>query len=138
MARYFKNIFSAKQSVALRILLTSFILLLTSSCQEGGEAGDLFGQWRMDGSDLKYISFSGSIIWIKELNVGNVYGNFQHQGDSLFIQCYSIKGLPTDTTVVENHFGFKPFNDIRLKIEVLDNDQLILSKEGKNWRFEKY
>ena len=138
MARYFKNIFSAKQSVALRILLTSFILLLTSSCQEGGEAGDLFGQWRMDGSDLKYISFSGSIIWIKELNVGNVYGNFQHQGDSLFIQCVSTIGDPIDTVIVEENYGFTPFTNIRTKIVTLDSDRLILSKGNQKWIFEKY
>ena len=138
MARYFKNIFSAKQSVALRILLTSSILLLTSSCQEGGEAGDLFGQWRMEGSDSKYISFSGSIIWIKELNVGNVYGNFQHQGDSLFIQCVSTTGDPIDTVIVEDDYGFTPFTNIRTKIVTLDSDRLILSKGNQKWIFEKY
>ena len=119
--------------------------MLLFSCQEGHEAGDLLGQWRMTGSDTNYLSFSGGVALFRDISFadtdlgkGQIYGNFQHQGDSLFIQCYSIKGLPTDTTVVENHFGFKPFNDIRLKIEVFDNDQLILSKEGKNWRFEKY
>ena len=45
MAKFFKYIF----------LLTSYIFLL--SCQEGGDAGDLLGQWRLSGSDTQYISF---------------------------------------------------------------------------------
>ena len=120
-------------------------MLLLFSCQEGHEAGDLLGQWRMAGSDTNYLSFSGSVALFRDISFadtdlgkGQIYGNFQHQGDSLFIQCYSVKGLPTDTTVVENHFGFKPFNNIRLKVEVLDNERLVVSKEGKNWSFEKY
>ena len=75
MAKYFKYLIS----------LTSFLLLLTS-CQEGGDAGDLFGQWRLDGSDSKYISFSGNVTWLQDLEVGEIYGTFQHQGDSLFMQ----------------------------------------------------
>ena len=119
------------------LLLTSFIILLTS-CQEGREAGDLWGQWRMDYTDSKYISFSGSIVLIKDLNMGGVNGNFQHQGDSLFIQCYSIKGTKADTTLVEKSFGFKPFNNIRVKIAALDNDQLVITKGSQTWSFHKY
>ena len=115
-----------------------FFTFLLFSCQEGRDAGDLLGQWRVAGSDTKYISFSGSIAWIKDLQGSNVYGNFQHVGDSLFIQCYSINGIPEDTVLVENTFGFRPFNNIRVKIETLDNDRLILSKEGHTWSFEKY
>ena len=127
MAKYFKYI----------ILLTSSIFLLTS-CQEGGDAGDLWGQWRMDGSDSKYISFSGSVTWIKDAQLGHIFGNFQHQGDSLFIQCYSEKGERVDTMVVEQSFGFKPINNIRLKIATLDSDNLVLTKNGQTWSFRKY
>ena len=127
MARYFKYI----------ILLTSSIFLLTS-CQEGGDAGDLWGQWRMDGSDSKYISFSGSITMVKDVGVTEVYGNFQHQGDSLMMQYYSKKGELTDTMVVEQSFGFKPINNIRLKIATLDSDNLVLTKNGQTWSFRKY
>ena len=127
MARFFRNI----------ILLTSYIFLL-SSCQEGGEAGDLWGQWHQADSDTKYISFSGSITWIKNLNDNEVYGNFQHQGDSLFMQCYSQKGEKTDTIVVEQSFGFSPVNNIRLKIVTLDSDHLVLNKDGRIWSFYKY
>ena len=63
-------------------LLAISCWLLVASCQEGGEAGDLFGQWRMDGSESKYISFSGAVTWLQDLEVGEIYGNFQHQGDS--------------------------------------------------------
>ena len=126
MAKFFKYIF----------LLTSSIFLL--SCQEGGDAGDLLGQWRLSGSDTQYISFSGSIVWIKNLGENELYGNFQHTGDSLFIQCYSINGIPQDTALVENTFGFRPFNNIRLKIEELSSDRLQLSRDNHTWRFDKY
>ena len=89
MARFFKSI----------IL---FIGLFLVSCQEGREAGDLLGQWRMVGSDTKYISFSGSITWIRCLPDDEVFGNFQHIGDSLFIQCYSIEGNKRD--LLRHHF----------------------------------
>jgi hypothetical protein len=127
MAKYFKYLIS----------LTSFLLLLTS-CQEGGDAGDLFGQWRLDGSDSKYISFSVNVTWLQDLEVGEIYGTFQHQGDSLFMQCYSKKGEERDSIVVEQSFGFTPVNNIRLRIVTLDNDNLTLSKDGKTWKFYKY
>ena len=126
MARFFKYIF----------LLTFSIFLL--SCQEGGDAGDLLGQWRLSGSDTKYISFSGGITWIKNVGENELYGNFQHVGDSLFIQCYSINGIPQDTALVENTFGFRPFSNIRLKIETLSSDRLLLRKDNQTWSFDKY
>ena len=130
MARFFKHL----------LALASYLLLLTSSisCQEGGEAGDFFGQWRMKGTEGKYISFSGSTTWLKSMGEGDVFGNFQHVGDSLFIQCYSINATPGDTTIVEQAFGWKPINDIRLKIDVLDGDNLVVSKGGQTWSFYKY
>ena len=127
MARFFKYF----------LLLTSSIFLL-ASCQEGHEAGDFLGQWRMDHTDSKYISFSGSIVWVKDLKNCNVYGNFQHVGDSLFIQCYSEKAEKADTIMVEESFGFKPFNNIRVKIVALDNDQLVITKGNQTWSFHKY
>ena len=130
MARFFKYF--------LFSLFAIHFSILVSSCQEGREAGDLLGQWRMDNTDSKYISFSGSIVWIKDLNMGAVNGNFQHTGDSLFIQCYSEKAEKADTIMVEESFGFKPFNNIRLKIEQLDNDHITLSKNGKTWIFNKW
>jgi hypothetical protein len=130
MARFFKYF--------LLSLFAFHFSLLFSSCQEGREAGDLLGQWRMDHTDSKYISFSGSIVWVKDLKNCNVYGNFQHVGDSLFIQCYSEKAEKADTIMVEESFGFKPFNNIRLKIEQLDNDHITLSKNGKTWIFNKW
>lgn len=124
--------------------LTSYILLLTSSiflltsCQEGGEAGDLFGMWHMSDSDTGYLSFSGSVSLFQTSVEKRVYGNFQHQGDSLFIQCYSAKELKSDTVMVEESFGFKPFNNIRVRIESLNGDVMVLSKDGQKWNFYKY
>ncbi len=114
------------------------LCLLLTACQEGKDAGDLLGQWRLTDSDTKYVSFSGSVTLFRSISEGQVYGNFQHVGDSLFIQCYSINGEKSDTTIVEESYGFKPFNNIRLKIDRLDSDRMVLSKEGKNWDFFLY
>jgi len=143
MARFFKYfLFSPFRSTFGRFVPLGrglFIFsLLVSSCQEGREAGDLLGQWRVDNSDSKYISFSGSLVWIKDLNMGAVNGNFQHTGDSLFIQCYSEKAEKIDTIIVEESFGFQPFNNIRVKIAALDNDQLVITKGSQTWSFHKY
>ena len=127
MAKFYKYI----------LLLASSIFLLTS-CQEGGEAGDLFGMWHMSDSDTGYLSFSGSVSLFQTSVEKRVYGNFQHQGDSLFIQCYSAKELKSDTIMVEESFGFKPFNNIRVKIESLNGDIMVLSKDGQKWNFYKY
>ena len=128
MARYYKCIL---------FTLVAFLFPLCS-CQEGGDAGDLLGQWRLTGSDMKYISFSGSVAKIKSLNRGDVYGNFQHVGDSLFIQCYSVNGAASDTALIENDFGFRPFNNIRVRIEALSSDRLLLRQYHQTWDFEKY
>ena len=113
-----------------------------SSCQEGSEAGDLLGLWRLDESDHHYMAISGAITEFRIINNSHldrqVYGNFQHQGDSLFIQCYSINEEIEDTIAVEEEFGFKPFNNIRVKIEVQNGDILVLSKDGQKWNFRKY
>ncbi len=124
-----------------KIFIVISILLLTA-CEEGREAGDLYGQWRMNGSDSKFIAFSGSVTVLRSTNKNilenQIFGNFQHTGDSLFIQCYSVESKASDTVTVENGFGFKPFNNIRMKIESLDSDKLILTKDNKVWSFEKY
>jgi hypothetical protein len=39
---------------------------------------------------------------------------------------------------VEVTFGFKPFNNIRLRIEDLNSDHLVLSKDGRIWSFYPY
>ena len=141
MAKFFRISHRSHRSHRYFFLLITLFTIhcsLFTSCQEGGDAGDLLGQWRLEESDTKYVSFSGSIVWIKNLNENELYGNFQHVGDSLFIQCYSIKGIPEDTTLVENSFGFRPFNNIRLKIETLSSDRLLLHKDNQTWTFDKY
>ena len=125
MARFFKT----------TILLLGILLV---SCQEGREAGDLWGQWRMTGSDTKYVSFSGTFVKFAILKGGEVYGNFQHVDDSLFIKCYSIEATPSDTLLVEGDYGLAPFDNIRLKIETLNGDELILSKGNRIISFYKY
>lgn len=133
MARYYKY-----WAVSCWLLAVGMLF----SCQEGGEAGDLLGQWRMVGTDTHYMAFSGSLTVFRMISgselKSQVYGNFQHQGDSIFIQCYSIKGDPSDTLIIENTFGFKPFTNIRLKIDRLDDDNLVLSKDNQRWSFYKY
>ena len=126
MARFYK---------ILPLCLFTFLLL---SCQEGREAGDLWGQWRQRGTDNRYICFSGSVMMFRDGQGAFVYGKFQHTGDSLFIQCSSIDSIASDTALVENEFGLKPFTNIRLKIEDLDEEDLILSQESKTWSYYKY
>ena len=138
MARYFKKLAIGCWLLAVGII-TSCPLLLTS-CQEGGDAGDLWGQWRMADSDRLYISFSGNIARLQDTSQSwiFVYGNFQHVGDSLFIQCFSKDGSARDTTMVEEAFGFKPFNNIRLKVLSVSGDRLVLSKDSQTWNFYKH
>ena len=127
MARYSKALIS--------LLLTS---LLLTSCQEGGDAGDLLGQWRLESTEDLYVSFSGTITEFRKNNGQQVFAKFQHVGDSLFMQCSSIKQENSDTIMVENEFGMKPFTNIRVRIDALDDDRLLLSKDGQHWSFEKY
>ena len=131
MEKYFK---------ALLLLLLASCSHALSSCQEGGDAGDLFGQWRLADSNSLYISFSGSVAWLKEPSASplGVYGNFQHKGDSLFVQCYSAEALASDTTLVETSFGFRPFGNLRMKVETLSADRLVLSQGSRQWTFYKY
>lgn len=112
--------------------------LVTVSCQEGGDAGDLWGQWRLTDKEDLYISFSGTITQFRKSNGTRVYAKFQHEGDSLFMQCSSIYQEKSDTTMVEDEFGMKPFTNIRVKIDAVDSDRMLLSKDGQQWTLEKY
>ena len=118
--------------LALTLTLSFF------SCQEGHEAGDLLGQWKREGADNQYLAFSGNIVQIRNIGQGEVFGNFQHVGDSVFIQCYSIHGDEADKKIVEETFDFKPFNNIRLRIATLNNTALVLTSKDKTWNFKAY
>ena len=160
MARYFKK-------AAVWMLCAAFFTLhsfLFTSCQEGGDAGDLLGMWHVKrlssthggyGSynsgyydyttlfDERYISFSGSIVQFHTVTPDNVmnsqiFGKFQHVGDSLFIQCYSINDSQHDIDVVENVFGFYPFNNIRVKIKFVGDNAIQLTDNSHEWILEKW
>ena len=133
MARYFKSFRCWGLAVSCWLLAIGTL----SSCQEGGEAGDLLGQWRLSDTEANYMNISGSVVWLRN-NSDGVFGNFQHVGDSLFIQCYSSSEQRSDTLLVEEDFGFMPFNNIRLNIESVDGDRLVLSKGTEHWNFYKY
>ena len=112
--------------------------LLAASCQEGRDAGDLLGQWKLMDKEDMYVSFSGTITQFRKNNGQAVFAKFQHVGDSLFIQCSSIYQEKSDTTIIEEEYGMKPFDNIRLRIDVLDGDRLTLSKDGQHWVLQKY
>jgi hypothetical protein len=160
MARYFKK-------AAVWMLCAAFFTLhslLLTSCQEGGDAGDLLGMWRVKrlssthggyGSynsgyydyttlfDERYISFSGSIVQFHTVTPDNVmnsqiFGKFQHVGDSLFIQCYSINDSQHDIDVVENLFGFYPFSNIRVKLKFIGDNAIQLTDNNHEWILEKW
>ena len=126
------------KTLALRLTFIVYCSLFIVSCQQGSEAGDLLGQWRLEGHDDMYVSFSGTIAQFRKNNGQKVFANFQHQGDSLFMQCSSIYKQKTDTTLIENEYGMTHFTNIRLRIDALDNDRLLLSKSSQHWAFEKY
>lgn len=130
MARYCKEL--------TYIMLT--LLLALSSCQEGHEAGDLLGQWKREGisADNQYIAFSGDIVLMRAVGQREVFGSFQHVGDSIFIQCCSIDDEAADKTIVEEAFGFKPFDNIRLRIATLNSKALVLTSKEKVWNFKAY
>ena len=134
MEKYFKSL--RLRILAILLLATSFSLL--TSCSEGHGAGDLWGQWRLVDSDTKFISFSGSLVLVKDISLGRVTGNFQQTGDSLFMRLYSIEGLAADTLAAEQSFGFVPMEDVRLKIEKLSGSNLVLSRNGQRWEFYQY
>jgi len=134
MARYFKAHIGWMLFAAFFMLHALFFI----SCQEGGDAGDLLGQWRMKGSDTQYLNFSGKIALFRDNRGNQVFGNFQRVSDSLFIQCCSIEGKQFDTLMVEKTFGFTPFTNIRVKIDVLDSENLVLSKDSQKWSFYLY
>ena len=43
-----------------------------------------------------------------------------------------------DAYVVEQSFGFRPLNNVRVRIATLDNDRLVLTKDNRTWSFRKY
>ncbi|MBQ9561402.1 MAG: lipocalin-like domain-containing protein [Prevotella sp.] len=130
MARYFKKFFLFPFPLTLALLLLS--------CQEGHEAGDLLGMWKREAvaADNQYVAFSGNIVLMRAVGEREVFGNFQHVGDSIFIQCYSINGDEADRTLVEETFDFKPFDNIRLRIATLNGDALVLTSKEKTWHFK--
>ena len=40
--------------------------------------------------------------------------------------------------MVEETFGFKPFNNIRLKVVSVSGDNLVLGKGQQTWNFQKH
>lgn len=137
MARFSNHI----RCLLVTLLGSLCMPLLTTSCQEGHEAGDLLGQWRL--TDSQYLCLSGHVVLFRTVSRGEVYGNFQHQGDSLFMQCYTSERpmfdpSVTDTVLVEQGFGMKPFNNIRLKIVSLSSDRLELTDGNKTWSLVKW
>ena len=43
-----------------------------------------------------------------------------------------------DDATADYKIGFKPIDNIRVKITTLDSDHLVLTKDGQTWRFYKY
>lgn len=113
-------------------------MVALAACEEGSEAGDLYGQWRLVGGDNVYVSFSGNLVIMRKTNVSEVYGNFQHVGDSLFMQYYTNKEEPLDTLTLEEELHFKPMNNVRTRITELSCEKLTLTSNDAVWYFEKY
>lgn len=113
-------------------------MVALTACEEGSDAGELYGQWRLIGGENVYVSFSGSLVIMRKTSVAEVYGNFQHVGDSLFMQYYTYKEEPLDTLTMEEELHFRPMNNVRTRITELSGKRLTLTRGGETWNFEKY
>lgn len=126
-----------------------------SACQENGDIGDLYGQWKLisrsEGSEHEplaegygyYLSFQGKVVWAKVSydeahSYTDVFGNFQHEGNQLRMQFYQVVSGNSPEAIVSGRFGFEHPEDIRLEICTLDGDRLILSDGQRQWSFEHY
>lgn len=113
-------------------------MLAMMSCTEGRDAGDLWGMWQSADTPGQYISFSGNVVSFRSHDRGEVFGKFQHVGDSLFIMCVSPYQRLEDTLAIEEYYHFRPFHNIRLRILTLDGKRLIMQQGAQQWRFNSY
>ncbi len=127
-------------------------LFLFAACQNEGDIGSLYGQWLLRNSyvngenklfDNIYFSFQGKVVWVKSVNADNhtyndVFGNFQHVGDSLLINFVQKSEQTTTTSLIEERCGFVDADNVRLIIKNLDSSELILSDGDNYWKYEKF
>ncbi len=128
------------------------LLFLLTACQNEGDIGSLYGQWKLTNSHVNgenklfdniYFSFQGKVVWVKSVNADNhtyndVFGNFQHVGDSLLINFVQKSELTTTASLIEERCGFADADNVRVLIRNLDSSELILLDGDNYWNFEKY
>jgi len=144
MERYYKYFLS--------ITVCLFGLSVTS-CQNGADIGDLYGQWRLDEAidadgvsflkDGMYLSFQDKVACVKQVNYTShgyqdVFASFLQEGDSLFFHFSSNNHAADDTAMVCRTFRFEPFTNARVHVVKSDAKHLILDKQGICWKFSKY
>ncbi len=124
----------------------SILLLLLVSCMTACgpmyEYRHLDGFWQMrqitysNGETKKaediYYGFQLHLINIRNLNSGSYFGEFAYIGDSLHVR---IKGAPSQEAM--HAYGM---NDTlqRFKIDIPNNDKLILESDYARLEFRKY
>lgn len=140
MARFYK----------LFILLVFTMLL--PSCQNEGDIGDFYGQWSLKTStidknikeyDNLFLSFQGKVVWAKRVNYGShtygdVVGRFEHRGDSLIMSFVQQNEYTSPESLIEEEFGFKDCENVRLLIKSIDASSLVLACGEDLWCFKKF
>ena len=129
-----------------------FILFFFPSCQNEGDIGDLYGQWRLSQSSVDdlvkqhvqiYFSFQGKVVWAKRVDIqenayGDVFGSFVHQGDSLILSFSQQNEYTTPESLIRNECRFVDPENIRLKVVTLNESGLKVMSGDNYWQFEKY
>ena len=139
------------KNLALMACLGTWIL---SACTHNdGDIGDLYGRWQLTEmrvadsiatpNDL-FFSFQSSVIFVSVCNYDlheaiDYAGNFIHSGDSL---CIGM--VPRDSvgeglrSFMSTRWGMADYDDVRLRIEALDRQQLLLSRSEDYWQFQRF
>ncbi len=122
--------------------ITATIILTTTgiiSCQKVDKNGDLGGFWKV----MEITPNDGEVINKKEesffwriqldlIQIGNTYGRFRHEGDSLFIQM-----IETDNHQLTDYGLYNAKNE-RFAVEHLDRNKMILQSESAEIKLKKF
>ena len=141
-----KPIFFSLQRL-LFLLLPLVLLTLLPGCDHTRDSSDLAGQWQLlewrDASDAVVRTKEDGIYYCFQLSLLELdptrYCKYQQTPDSLILQGAYKNRYNTDTPVAFSefaHFGIP--EDGRFGIDVLNDDDLVLSGKSGVLRFRRY
>ena len=131
----------------LFLLLPLVLLTLLTGCDNKRDSSDLAGQWQLlewrDASDAVVRTKEDGIYYCFQLSLLELdptrYCKYQQTPDSLILQGAYKNRYNTDTPVAFSefaHFGIP--EDGRFGIDVLNDDDLVLSGKSGVLRFRRY